>query len=239
MRITRKKFATLVLGLAALGLLSRASTRAADHVDGPAASADPAADITDVFAWMSPDAAQMYLVMDVVKNASTTSRFSNTVQYVFHTTSKASFGATTTASFDIICEFDVSGQIRCWAGTAEFIGGDASGLAGIATQDGKFRVFAGLRDDPFYFNLTGFKETAKIVGTAAPSLAFDAAGCPQLNSATSQALVNQLKSQVGGTPAKDDFAKFNVLAIVIAIDKSLVTAAGPIVGVWGSTHRKV
>ena len=29
---------------------------AADHIDGPQAAADPAADITDAFAWMTPDA---------------------------------------------------------------------------------------------------------------------------------------------------------------------------------------
>src|SRR5262245_27962013 len=40
---------------------------AADHADGPRASADPSADITDVFAWMSPDAGRLNLVMDLVR----------------------------------------------------------------------------------------------------------------------------------------------------------------------------
>ena len=31
---------------------------AADHIDSPAASGDPAADITDVFAWMTPTSPQ-------------------------------------------------------------------------------------------------------------------------------------------------------------------------------------
>ena len=53
------------------------SSRSADHVDGPAASADPAADITDVFAWMSPDAQRVFLVMDLVRNATAASRFSS------------------------------------------------------------------------------------------------------------------------------------------------------------------
>src|SRR5499427_2993316 len=83
----------LVLVMLALLILCQ-STRSADHVDGPAASADPAADITDVFAWMSPDAKTMFLVMDLVRNATSASRFSDSVQYVFHTTSRASFGAT-------------------------------------------------------------------------------------------------------------------------------------------------
>jgi len=41
----------------------------------------------------------------------------------------------------------------------------------------------------------------------------------------------------GGSPAVNNFDKFNVLAIVIAIDKSIVTKNGPIVSVWGSTNR--
>src|SRR5215510_12115394 len=57
------------------GVLSDAA-RAADHADGPRASADPSADITDVFAWMSPDAGRLVLVMDLVRNATPTSRFS-------------------------------------------------------------------------------------------------------------------------------------------------------------------
>src|SRR5262245_55955976 len=44
----------VIAGLSAV--LWTTAARAADHADGPAAKADPSADITDVFAWMSPDA---------------------------------------------------------------------------------------------------------------------------------------------------------------------------------------
>jgi hypothetical protein len=43
--------------------------------------------------------------------------------------------------------------------------------------------------------------------------------------------------RITGGAAVDTFARFNVLAIVVAIDKSLATQGGPIVAVWGSTHR--
>ena len=36
----------------------------------------------------------------------------------------------------------------------------------------------------------------------------------------------------------DNFARFNVLAIVISVDKSLLTRGGPILAVWGSTNRR-
>jgi hypothetical protein len=234
-----KKTAIIAVALAATaGLLLRPQARAADHADGPAAAADPAADITDVLAWMSPDARQLYLEMGLVRDARVTHRFSDQVQYVFHTTSRATFGAATATNYDIICEFDPSGEVRCWPGTDEFFGGDASNPAGLVSRSGRVRVFAGLRNDPFFFNLRGFQATARTVAGAASALSFDAGGCPRLDGATSAALVNSLRTTDGG-PAVDSFNGFNVLALVIAIDKSLVTRGGPIVGVWGSTHRKM
>jgi len=232
-----------VIGLGVLMIgVSFQSSRAADHADGPRASADPAADITDVFAWMSPDATKVNLSMDLVRNATPASRFSDGVQYVFHTTSRASFGAASSPELDIVCVFNRAQKIRCWVGQGKHvrkhIAGDASTPSGIETRDGKLKVFAGLRDDPFFFNLAGFRETARIVAGAAASLTFDPAGCPTLDAATSAALVNQLQTAPGGGPAVDNFARFNVLAIVVSIDKSLLTKGGPILAVWGSTHRR-
>src|SRR4029079_527272 len=89
-------------------------TRAADHVDGPQASADPAADITDVFAWMTPDANRVILVMDLTRNAHRLSGFSDNRQYVFHTTSSSAFGATPSADVPVICEFDPQQRVQCW-----------------------------------------------------------------------------------------------------------------------------
>src|SRR5262249_9716751 len=95
----------IVAGIALAGALS-SSARGADPADGPRASADPSADITDVFAWMSPDAERVNLVMSLVRNASGQSRFSNSVDYVFHTTSRASFGARPSVERDIVCTFN-------------------------------------------------------------------------------------------------------------------------------------
>jgi len=105
------------------------------------------------------------------------------------------------------------------------------------SADGKLRVFTGLRQDPFFFNLAGFRETCRIVAGAASGLTFDAAGCPALDEATATALVTQLQSAPGGGPAPDSFAGFNVISIVLEIDKSLVTPGGPIVAVEASTTQ--
>jgi hypothetical protein len=232
-----KKTAFIAIGILAIGVLSRPA-RAADHADGPAAKADPSADITDVFAWMSTDATRVYLIMDLVRNATTSSKFSDAVQYVFHTTSRASFGAAASPEVDVICTFDATQKIQCWAGREAYVTGDASNVAGITSADGKIKVFAGLRDDPFFFNLAGFQATGAAVAAAASSLSFDPAGCPALDRATATALVTQLQTAPGGGPAIDNFAQFNVLAIAISLDKSIITKNGPIVGVWGSTNRQ-
>ncbi len=218
--------------------LTVAVATAADHADGPRASADPSADITDVFSWMSPDAQRIFLVMDLVRNAGPGSRFSDSVQYVFHTASRPAFGATAAAAVDVICQFDRSQRVSCWIGDEAFVRGDASSTEGLTTADGRVRVFAGLRDDPFFFNLSGFRETARTVTAATSSLTFDPAGCPALDAATSAALVTQLRSAPGGGPAVDDFARFNVLALVLDVDKALLTTGGPIVSVWASTNRR-
>ncbi|HMC94667.1 MAG TPA: DUF4331 family protein, partial [Polyangia bacterium] len=62
---------------AAIGL----TLHAADHRDGPAATADPAADITDVYAWMSADKTKVDLVMDVYPNAPAGAMFSDQTLY--------------------------------------------------------------------------------------------------------------------------------------------------------------
>src|SRR5262249_52206948 len=174
----------------------------------PAAPADPTSDIDDVYAWMSQDGADINLVMTVGRDVPQNFRLSDKVLYVFHTTSRSTFGAAPGGEHNVICEFDASGAARCSAGFDEFVSGDASG-SGIESDDGKMKVFTGVRNDPFFFNLTGLKKVEEIVGRAAPSLNFDAAGCPQLDAATAGALVTTL-----GT-GKDDFLGFNAFAIVV------------------------
>jgi uncharacterized protein DUF4331 len=217
-------------------LLCTSAALAADHRDGAAVLTDPSTDINDVFAWTSSDGTKLNLAMTVFPAATTAAKFSNVAQYVFHTTSSPGYGMAATATEDILCTFDTAQKISCWGG-GEYVTGDASGTAGIASSSGKLRVFAGLRDDPFFFNLDGFKETAHLVHGAAGSLTFDPAGCPALDQATSSALVTQLMSKPGGGAPQDFFAGLNALAIVVQIDRALVTRGGTTVGVYASTRK--
>jgi hypothetical protein len=97
-------------------------------------------------------------------------------------------------------------------------------------------VFAGLRADPFFFNLAGFKNAVSTVEGALP-LPADEAGCPQIDGPTGAALRSQLMTAPDGGPAQDFFAPLNGLAIVVSVDKALVTKGGPILSTWASTHK--
>ena len=213
---------------------------AADHLDGPRARSDPAADFGDVLAWMSPDAEKVYLLGSVVRNATPDSRFSDAVQYVFHTSSRVPFQSPPAAEVNVICTFEGNNRqtASCWVNNLAYATGDASGPGGIVSDDGALQVETGLRNEAFFFNLDGFNATRGIVRDAASGLDFDAAGCPQLDQATANALVTQLQSAPGGGSPEDDFLGENILVLAVAVDKTLLTPGGSILSVWGSTNRR-
>lgn len=221
-----KKFATLRRASALLfGLLFLGSAEAADHVDSPAVVADPAADLTDIFAWMSPSATEVNLILPVAAAA-----FSDAVQYVFHIESSSAYGTPGT-EVNVICQFAANQDVECWIGDGDYLQGDASDTGGLASATGRTLAFVGQRDDPFFFNGTGFRNTLDAVSAALPSLTIDPAGCPVLDTATSGALISLLAT--GG----DAFALGSVQTLVLQIDKPLVAPGGDILAVWASTRR--
>ncbi len=215
--------------------------QAADHADSPAVQTggEPAADITDVFAWTTSDASKMNLIMNTTGDV----MHSDAVQYAFHLTrADDAPGLATGAKTDVICQFD-SGEIACWVGGDEYVRGDASAEAGLSSTSGKTKVFAGPRNDPFFMNFSGFVETLDVVKGALPVLGptLNAAGCPEgVDGATSAVLVDQLQKQNAGQmgAAEDDFAAGTVLALVVQIDKSLIVGSGDVLAVWASTNRR-
>jgi len=229
------------LGAAGLGLSAIVGglAVAADHRDSTslAMPANAAADINDVYAWMTPDSTKVNLAMTVSPFATAGATFSPNTQYVLHVHSGAAFPATT-AEQTIVCEFASATSAQCWAGASDYVSGDPSGAAGMTSANGRLKVFAGLRSDPFFFNLNGFQTAVATVKGAAASLTFDTAGCPALDAATSSVLVGQLQGEPGGGAAVDDFDGANTLAIVVQVDKAVVTTGGPTLAVWASTHTK-
>jgi hypothetical protein len=265
----RSSFLT-VAGFLALSSISVPVSRAADHRDWPNYEADITSDITDVYSWMSADSSTVYLVMDLQgadTGATSSTQFSNAVQYVFHVNSVSTYapGTIGTHPDTIICKFGTGTPqtYQCWgpsvgASTVEYVTDSVGNTAGKSSTSGNMKVYAGYRQDPFFFNIRGFLAAATYVNGAAGSLTFDNAKCPTLAAANETVIVNDLTSNGSGTKntGVDDFGpngqsllmsgnsgmtsggmtNGNVLSIVVAINKSLLTAGGNIVSVWGSTN---
>lgn len=222
-------------GLLALVLTGGAlPASASDHRDGPAAIADPAADITDIHAWV--DGEKLLLTMGVSPGAAASGTFPDTLQYALHVESSAGYGQAGERT-DILCTFDAAQTIQCWIGDKDYVTGDASAAAGLVSESGAVRVHAGPHADPTFFNLEGFLDAVNTVLAALAVLGKDSSGCPTIPAGLSAQLINQLKSTNGAMPAEDFYANANVLAIVLELDKSLVTTGGPVLSVWGSTHE--
>lgn len=231
-------------GVAGLGLsaavIGGSIALGADHRDSTliGMEANAAADINDVYAWMSSNAQDLNIAMTVQPFAAAGATFSADTQYVFHVTSRASYGATPMETL-VICELASATSAQCWVGDEAYLSGDPSAEAGLTDAESRIRVFAGQRNDPFYFNLDGFVATVALVKAAAGSLTFDAANCPAVDAGTSAALRNQLQNDDPvDAEVDDEFAGANVAALVLTIDKTLVNRGGPILGVWASTHDK-
>lgn len=95
-------------------------------------------------------------------------------------------------------------------------GRTSAGKAVTVNRGGGIRAYAGLRDDPFFFDLAGYLDILAALDTDT---------------------TNDAKSFVGCTAPRTDFFKgLNVSSIVIELPSSLLTAGGKSnIGVWATT----
>jgi hypothetical protein len=214
----------LLAGAAALAVGTPAS--ASDHLDTSAVVADPRADIGDLYAWMSPDAKRLNLVMTIVGQS-----FSERLTYSFVVDSGARFGATT-QSLTITCR--VGAETACVAGDVA-VSGDASVPQGLASADGRLRVFAGRRDDPFFNNVRGSRDAFTFAGAALTAgAARDAAGCPRFEPVVAYEILDRWRYTDGGAP-RNFLAGWTPMALVVSVDVSVVAGGGRTLAVWGAT----
>jgi hypothetical protein len=186
------------------------SAWAADHLDGPGVQADPAADINDVYAFVSPENPnRVIVIMTVFPQAGANAAFSDAVEYRFNIQRMGGDNARR----DFVCTFGADDAYTC-AGPS---GVSASGTVGGGTAMGdSIRAWAGLRDDPFFFDLNGF-----------------------LNVVGKNPDADPLCRVQGDDTGTDFFAGLNTLAIVLEIDRAALWASEqePQLRVWGSTAR--
>lgn len=190
---------------------------AADHIDAPAVtgpgSTSPGNDITDVYAFQSPaDNSKMVFVMNTQGLLSPTSSaaaaFPSNVMYEFNIDNTGDnvedlviqclvqngkmrvYGPVAPAAPGLTSTVRTNGPVTETAVTAYAATSISSG-----TNSNGTKVFAGPRDDPFFFDLSRFKEI--IAGTQ-----------------------TSFRS-----PGVDFFAGTNVMSIVVEVPKTLLGSA--------------
>jgi hypothetical protein len=209
-----KRKTLIGVGIAALSLSGL--LYAADHIDAPAVtgvnSSSTGADITDVYAFQSPaDHSKMVFVMNVQgllsPSATAAASFPSNTLYEFN------IDNTGDNVEDLVIQAIVQdGKIRVYGPVAPSVTGTSSNIVtnAITTEakvttygatapeiggTGPIKVFAGPRDDPFFFDLVRFKE---------------------ILSGEQGSFRN---------PGVDTFAGTNVMSIVVEIPKALLGSA--------------
>lgn len=150
-----------------------------DHIDGPRQIGDPAADVTDLFAFISPENPKNTVVaLNVFPSAGVSAVFSNAVNHSIAIRRVTVAGTGNDAKFKaddqeirFSCRFDLlqrQGEKTVQRGTLTCPDGQALGFVvndeqGASTPDGVYRVFAGLRSDPFLLGWVGFKKVPNLL----------------------------------------------------------------------------
>lgn len=144
------------LAVAVIGFLG------ADHADAPGATADPAADIADVYAFHDQAADRLTLVLTFaglkLPAAGQVGTYDDDVLYTLNIDTNND--ATPDQMVDIRFGQNASGvsgiRVAGLPGAPAVITGPVETTLDPAAG---VRVFAGLRDDPFFFDLVGFNDT--------------------------------------------------------------------------------
>ena len=214
----------LVVGVIVTALMvNTMALFSADHLDAPAISTDGAADITDIYAFRNPSANDNLVVMVNVNPFTipgAPSMFSPDVLYQIHVdntgdvVADAVVGVTfSEPGADQVQTFTVTGLGDPIIGQTTPAGMDAN-----ITSAGPINVFAGVRDDPFFFDLVGFQRF--LAGPFVPAMGLRPAGEDPV----------------------DAFAGVNVSSIVLELPIVALTGAATsdtgVIKAWASTSRR-
>ncbi len=230
MRIWKRTAGLVGLLSAAIGLAGPAL--ASDHLDTRTVIADPRADIGDLYAWMSPDGRRLNLAMTMVGHS-----FSSELVYAFHVDSGPRFGETG-STVRVECRFDAAGLASCRLGDRDHLHGVAGGPEGIQGRNGEFRVFAGLRDDPFFNNVRGSRDAYQVAaGALARGASVDGANCAAFDRATSDSILGKWRQTEGG-PGANFLAGWTPASLIVSVELDEVDRGGPMLAIWATTSNR-
>ncbi len=208
-----KRNKLLLSAFAVAALITGGIMYAADHIDTPAVTGQ-SSDITDLYVFRGQDVNNLVFVANtqglLAPGATAAAKFDENTVIEFNIDNNAD----NIEDLVIQCKYDVaSNSMQVYGpvapsekGTRSKLEGSvkasavvtAYGAAPIIGTGGGIKVFAGPRDDPFFFDLNRYK--AILAGTA-----------PGFNN-----------------PGTDTFAGTNVLSIVVEVPKTLLGTAASI-----------
>ena len=214
--------ATALIGIAIAGIVY-----AADHIDSPTITNQPT-DITDLYVFQAQNTSNLVFVANsqglLSPSASSTAKFDENTLLEFNIDNNGD----NVEDLVLQCKYDaatnkmqVFGPINpSQTGTRSKLEGSvsaetvvtaysASSSPLIGTGATGIRVFAGPRDDPFFFDLGQYKKI--LAGTATGF----------------------------NNPGTDAFAGTNVLSIVVEVPKTLLNASTGKVNVWLESKKKI
>ena len=224
MRIAR--FVQLGAGFAAAAAIAVVATaplgsRAADHLDAPNLAAREDADINDVYVFQASAPGRTAIAVTTSPAAGVI----GPIDYATNVRYKINMDRNGDAVEDLAYVLDFSapasgsqsytvtrytGANARSLGQGVTLGGGQRGVANSLKGDGL--VFAGLRADPFFFDLAAFKHV--VLGQANGRTGF----CDQ-----------------PGPAGIDFFASFNSNAIVLELPNESLSDSGGAIGVWATT----
>jgi hypothetical protein len=219
MRMRKLYLLAVVIALVAPAAMTR--IWAADHKDSPAVERDPATDIADVYAFRRADNLVVAMtIQNLSISGNATDLFNARARYQIFVDNTDNGTLAANATITVTFSGSNPQRFKVEGLTSSAIEGPTSGFSNAATPavttSGAIKVFAGPRDDPFFFDLAGFRQF--LAGTYTP--------------------VAGLRSATAGAP-RNAFAGLNVGAIVIELPITAVTGlATPNSGViraWGAT----
>ncbi len=220
----RKKL--LLTTIVAAAFITGGIIYAADHIDTPAVTNQPS-DITDLYVFRGADANNLVFVANtkglMSPTASSTAKFDENTVLEFNIDKSGD----NIEDLVIQCKYDATtNKMVVYGPIAPSATGTKSKLEGRVTADvaitaygssqiigtgaSGIKVFAGSRDDPFYFDLGRYQA---ILGGTATGFA---------------------------NPGTDTFKGTNVMSIVVEVPKSLIgTATGGSLNVWLESKKKI
>jgi len=212
---------TLLLAIASLGFgtagitaLCPQNADAADHAEAPGTQADPIADINDLYAWHTADSLVAIVTFNPLMAAASAAQYDGDVRYVVHIDNDGDIDNGAEVEIDVRFGQNTAGA---WGVRAMGLPGGTAMLSGAVDStisEGDYHLYAGQKDDPFFFDLAGFNSTLAS-DNADGSVDF---------------------SGFGGTPV-DALAGLNTMAIVLEFPSAAVANGTNSLNIWATSSR--